>query len=503
MKKRGVLFLVLALLGVLLVGSLAGCNGNPADDGVEDPVYTGQFTYTMSRDGMSLQAHLVLEEGGTFYYQSEMMMGSILGTYEYNADKTQISLDSTNDDILDGTYAVEIDEDGLVVIKQLGYLAGNPDAENGLWADDFTYDTVNDVIEKPILDLVTFYMAGDENSYVTLQTENNYTLRIAQEDGTVLSRGTYAERAEGNSYTLTLTDSLNGSGDVYTLTYTYTEADGYSSILLKGEGIPADGIALAESASKTALGTLTGTAKSNMGTDETATLVFYDDNTFELTFTVYGNPGASATGTWELNTTTYNNVLTITGGVMQDYIAAENGIITLVLNYQTQLYSTEIAVNAALPNIGAFSYTMTLNQTGGAEEPEEEQTKMLVLEGSVAANNTTEKVTLSLYSKDMQTGTFTMSFTVFGVNTVEVTGTWVLDTTTYSKNTLTITDGAQKDWVGGDGTIVLSGVYNQETGMAWSGEVTISASEEQVGVPGVTLNYTVRLEQTWAISSGV
>ena len=240
-----------------------------------------------------------------------------------------------------------------------------------------------------------------------------------------------------------------------------------------------------------------------MGTDETATLVFYDDNTFELTFTVYGNPGASATGTWELNTTTYNNVLTITGGVMQDYIAAENGIITLVLNYQTQLYSTEIAVNAALPNIGAFSYTMTLNQTGGAEEPEEEQTKMLVLEGSVAANNTTEKVTLSLYSKDMQTGTFTMSFTVFGVNTVEVTGTWVLDTTTYSKNTLTITDGAQKDWVGGDGTIVLSGVYDQETGMAWSGEVTISASEEQVGVPGVTLNYTVRLEQTWAISSGV
>lgn len=103
----------------------------------------------------------------------------------------------------------------------------------------------------------------------------------------------------------------------------------------------------------------------------------------------------------------------------------------------------------------------------------------------------------------MQTGTFTMSFTVFGGNAVEVTGTWILNTTTYSTNTLTITDGAQKDWVAGGGTIELSGVYDSETGMAWSGAVTISASEEQVGVPGVTLNYTVQLKQTWAIASGV
>lgn len=503
MKKKGMFVLFLALVCALALGLFAACDTGEEDEQGAEPLYTGQFTYTMSRDGMSLQAHLVLEEGGTFYYQSEMMMGSILGTYEYNAEKTQLTLEGTNDDILDGTYAVEINDDGLVVIKQLGYLAGNPDAENGLWADDFTYDTINEVIEKPILDLATFYVAGDENSYVTLQTENNYTLRIAQESGTLLSRGTYTENAEGNNYTLTLTDSLNGSGDVYTLTYTYTEADGYSGILLTGEGLPADGIALAESASKTALGTLTGTAKSNQGTDESATLVFYDDQTFELTFTVFGQPGASATGTWELNTTTYNNVLTITGGVMQDYIANEGGIITLALDYQTQLYSTQIIVRAELPNVGEFSYTMTLNQTSGAEEPEEEQTKILVLEGSVAANNTTEKVTLSLYSNDMQTGTFTMSFTVFGGNAVEVTGTWILNTTTYSTNTLTITDGAQKDWVAGGGTIELSGVYDSETGMAWSGAVTISASEEQVGVPGVTLNYTVQLKQTWAIASGV
>lgn len=502
MKKRGILFLMLALIGALAVGVFAGCTEEPNDqdgDG-ETAVYTGQFTYTMTRDGMNLQAHLVLEEAGTFYYQSEMMMGSILGTYEYNADKTQLTLDGENEDILDGTYEVVINKDGLVVIKALGYLAGNPDAENGLWTDDFTYDTVNDVIDKPILDLVTFYVTTDADSYITLQTENNYTLRIAQDNGTLLSRGTYTESTSGNNYTLTLTDTLGGQGDTYTLTYTYTEEEGYSEILVKGSGLPAEGVALKGSATKTALGTLTGTASSNQQTSETATLIFYDDYTFELDFTVFGQSGATATGTWELDPQTYNNVLTITGGMQQDLIETEDGKITLTLDYQTQLYSAGIKVNYA--DYG-FSYTMTLNQTSGAEEqPQEDMTKMLVLEGSVNANNTTETVTLTLYSDDMQTGKFTLEFTVFGANAVTVTGTWVLDTATYSKNTLTVTDGAQKDWIIGGDAIELNGVYDSATGMAWSGSITISATEEQIGVPGVSLNYTVELEQTWTVSTG-
>lgn len=84
---------------------------------------------------------------------------------------------------------------------------------------------------------------------------------------------------------------------------------------------------------------------------ETATLKakieLKNDNTWTLSMCYYGDAYTpTASGTWEMNTTTYNIVLTVTGA--EANVLAEDAY-TLNVNYETFEYSASILFNLPSP----------------------------------------------------------------------------------------------------------------------------------------------------------
>lgn len=390
MKKSKILLFILAMVCALSLFAFAACDneggthtqhvdadkdgkcdecGEDMPDATEEtPVYTGLFTYAMTRDGQNLKAYLVLNEDGTFYYASDMLNPDIVGTYEYNADKTQITLKGDNDQQIDGEYTVNV-VDGEVVIYQIPYLAGNTEAEDGLYRDDFKYDTVNDPPAQQPIEIVSFFAQSDESSTLTIQTGNHYMLML--NDPEIISSGTYTMTQEGDEYTYTFTDTLGEveAGASYIFTFTYTEENGYSDLLLKGTGIDEEGIIFLHELPKLLI--LEGEVQANNVT-ERATLTLMgsssESGTFRLEFTAFGQPGAVVTGTWtfgyDAEAAAMKTTCTVTDGAQKDWI--EGGIIVLIVaNEAPYAQSGTVTVSATAEQVGGYplEYTVSLTQT--------------------------------------------------------------------------------------------------------------------------------------------
>lgn len=83
-----------------------------------------------------------------------------------------------------------------------------------------------------------------------------------------------------------------------------------------------------------------------------AKIELYEDATWEVSICFYGdNYSPMASGTWELNTTTYNIALTVTGDEAD--VLAED-IYTLNVDYQTYEYS--INMTLSVPSVGPLSF---------------------------------------------------------------------------------------------------------------------------------------------------
>lgn len=345
MKKRVGLLAAIMLIATLCIGIFAGCGDK--DPGKNDPIYTGLFSYTKAEGGYVTSAYLNLKDDGTFYYKSEFLTKPDLGTYEYNNDKSKITINTTIDPNLSGTFNVEVNADNLVVIQNFGFFYYN----GNLLFDNFTYDSVSPKpVEQPI-EIVSFYVQNDKDAILTIYTGNRYELAVTTPE--IASSGTYTKSESGNNITYTLTDTL-GNNATYIYTYTYTAADGYTNCLLKGTGIGTDGIEFVYEVTKTPKATLSGTATSTGG-DETVTLILYTDNTFKLTFTMYGAMENEVTGTYAIDYTTMSLSF---GETMEGQAAIAVKSLTGILD-ATNGYAPSVTAEFEVPQTD-IAYTATL-----------------------------------------------------------------------------------------------------------------------------------------------
>lgn len=355
MKKKSWLLVIVMMIAVLCMGLFAACGEEEKPDDNKEPddttettaIYVGLFSYTKAEGGYVTSAYLNLKEDGTFYYKSEFLAKPDLGTYEYNADKTKITLNMTVDPNLSGTFDVEINDAGLVVIKNIGFFY----YEGELLFDNFTYDSVSPKpVEQPI-EIVSFYIQNDKDAKLTFFTGNKYELQVTTPE--IVSSGTYTKTESGNNVSYTLTDTL-GSNATYTYTYTYTEADGYTNCLLKGTGIDDAGIAFVYEVTKDVMATLAGTGTSTGGT-ETVSMVLYTDGTFLLTFTMYGSMENQVTGTYAVD---YATMSLTFGDAFEGAAAVAVKSVTGILDAANG-YAPSVTVELEVPQTD-ISYTATL-----------------------------------------------------------------------------------------------------------------------------------------------
>lgn len=474
MKRRIKSLVILMLVAMMGLYALTACgndeqitnpdinnDGGEESDGTKEGegdelAYVGLFTYTKNSDGAINNAYLNLHEDGTFYFASDFLAQDNVGTYEYNADKSKITLVAQLEQALSGTYDVVL-EDGKVVIKDVKYFFWE-----GEWlGDNFTYDTVSQKpVEQPI-EIVSFFIQDDKDAHLTFFTGNKYELIVT--DPEIISSGTYTETKSGNTTTYTLTDTLNGENATYTFTATYTEAEGYSDLLLKGTGIDDAGIKFAYSMEKEVLSVFTGTVTHGEGdaaTIETVTLTNYADETFEIEFTTWGNYPATATGTYSTDYATWKISYDITDGVGKDYIAALEGVIN------AETYDTTI--NVTIKNEEAFlEYSVELKMfndvlasgTGTAET-------------NFYGTEATETVTVKYFEDNK----FELEFTTMGEYPATVSGTYSED---YGTKTITYTVTGGE---GADCVTYISGIFNDSWTTVISITITTQAGEYETEV---------------------
>ena len=354
MKKKSWLLVIVMMIAVLCMGLFAACGEEEKSDDNKDPgdttettaIYVGLFSYTKAEGGYVTSAYLNLKEDGTFYYKSEFLAKPDLGTYEYNADKTKITLNMTVDTNLSGTFDVEINSAGLVVIKNVGFFY----YEGELLFDNFTYDSVSPKpVEQPI-EIVTFFVDGDKGSTLTFYTGNRYELQVATPE--IVSSGTYTRTESGNNVSYTLTDTL-GSNATYTYTCTYTAADGYGNGSLTGTGIT-DAISFVTKVTPTS--TLTG---SNTDYSTTVSLDLFGqmDGTFELTYSVFGSPDTVVTGSFAIDFTTMGIAFTGLDGAGASVIDSITG------SLDATTFAPSVTVNFKIPtgtDAGNMEFSVTL-----------------------------------------------------------------------------------------------------------------------------------------------
>ncbi|MBD5460717.1 MAG: hypothetical protein HDR26_07215 [Lachnospiraceae bacterium] len=470
MKRKIKLLVILMLVATMSLYMLTACgddepetNPDAVNDGSGDigeensePAYVGLFTYTKNSDGAINSAYLNLHEDGTFYFASDFLAQDNVGTYEYNADKSQITLDAQLEQALSGTYDVVV-EDGNVVIKDIRYFFWE-----GEWlGDNFTYDTVStNPVEQPI-EIVSFYIQEDKDAHLTFFTGNRYELIVT--DPEIISSGTYTESKDGNATVYTLTDTLNGESAAYTFAATYMEADGYSDLLLKGTGIDDAGIQFVYNTEKEIASIFTGTAAHGEGdaaTTETVTLTHYADETFEIEFTTWGDFPATATGTYTTDYAAWEISYDIADGVGKDYITALEGAIN------SETYETTI--NVTISNEEAFlEYSVELTMFNPV---------LASGTGTVETNFYNTEATETVTVKYFEDNRFELEFTTMGEYPATVSGTYSED---YGAKTIayTVTDGE-----GADCVTSISGIFDDSWATVISITITTQAGEYEAEV---------------------
>ena len=389
-----------------------------------DPVYTGLFVYTRIVEGAPTTYNdLVLKEDGFFYLITFMQM-KYVGKYEYNANKTSITFSDANDEHYNKTCNIEINEDGAVVIKDFTTWYYNVDDE--WYSDDYVYNTVRDVPEEPQIILDEFGVEGDEDAKLVFYKNGTYELALSEPD--LLSAGKYTSSKTGDTTTYSLTDEFNKNGS----TYTFTVTDGYSNMVLKGTGLPAEGIVFTHAKELQTLykGELAAAYL-------TAELEQYSDGSYSLTYAMYGAE-TTVSGSW----TEVGNELTFNLPNSGEYKASvksitvnADGSITIVLNLAIDLEGN------------TMDFTVTLI----------EYKKLASYEGELESASLT--ATLDIYSDN----TYVFTYAMYGFpSTVE--GTWSQNNGQITVNIPTdATDTIKSVTVDGDTiTVVLSLAIDQQ-----------------------------------------
>ena len=198
-------------------------------------------------------------------------------------------------------------------------------------------------------------------SKIELMTDNTWTLSMCYygDEYTPSADGRWSMNTDTYAIILVVeNDPANMLADnSYELDINY-ETQKYSKTIAitMPESVPTIGgmaldFAFAQEAEAPAEKVVAKTLNADNGAQK-AKIELYEDKTWGVSICFYGdNYSPMASGTWELDTTTYNIVLTVTGDEA-DVLAEET--YTLGIDYQTHEYSVNMTLN--VPSVGPLTF---------------------------------------------------------------------------------------------------------------------------------------------------